>query len=263
MEYDEIRKIISESRNSHILTNRPPNIPTEDPSNNPTIIPVQEEGKSNNADAKRNMTLTLTPPPVDSNIANMLSGSNADANIDRNTILPDDSVTHINDNSTQVLERRLKELHGGSSANSYTNNRRDVSQILNTSQPIFNNPNIYSPGAIPPVPTNITPPTFNQPVTPASTPPESLYSGILDSVCSKISNFTSVCSYLTGSRDIGSNLRNNVEDMVPSKTSVLTSVAISVIGIGVHFLVNTYTSTKTGTFIRNVPGMIKREDMVD
>lgn len=138
---------------------------------------IKEEGKSNNEDSKRNnpgnMTLNVTRPPFDPNLANMLSGSNTDANIERNTILPDDSVTQINDNSTQALERRLKELHGGSSANSYTNNRRDVSRILNTPQPIFNNPNVYSPGAIPPVPTNITPPTFNQPVNPASTPPES------------------------------------------------------------------------------------------
>lgn len=51
--------------------------------------------------------------------------------------------------------------------------------------------------------------------------------------------------------------------MIPSKTSVLTSVTISVIGIGVHFLVNTYTGTTTGTFIRNVPGIIKREDIAD
>lgn len=70
-------------------------------------------------------------------------------------------------------------------------------------------------------------------------------------------------SYLTGSRDIGSNIRNNVEGVIPSKTSVLTSVAISAIGIGVHFLVNTYMGTTTGTFIRNVPGMIKREDIAD
>ena len=70
-------------------------------------------------------------------------------------------------------------------------------------------------------------------------------------------------SYLTGSRDFGSNLRNNVEGVIPSKNSVTTSVAISVIGIGVHFLVNTYMGTTTGTFIRNVPGIIKREDIAD
>lgn len=115
----------------------------EGKSNNPTAIPVQEEGKSNNADAKRN------------NLANMLSGSSADANIDRYTIVADDSVTQIGENSTQALEGRLKELHDGSAANSYINNKRDVPQ------PVLNNPLVYSLSDIPPVPTNIPPPVNN------------------------------------------------------------------------------------------------------
>lgn len=117
--------------------------PTEHPSNNSTAIPAQEEGKSNNADAKRN------------NLANMLSGSSADANIDRYTIVADDSVTQIGENSTQALEGRLKELHDGSAANSYINNKRDVPQ------PVLNNPLVYSLSDIPPVPTNIPPPVNN------------------------------------------------------------------------------------------------------
>lgn len=141
--------------------------------------------------------------------------------------------------------------------------------VLSINRTVTPTPNVYSPGKIPPLPTNITPPTINQvvphaqPLVSVGTPSESWYSGVLDSVCDKISNFTSVFSYLTGSRDIGSNLRSNVESVIPSKTSVLTSVAISVIGIGVHFLVNTYMGTTTGTFIRNVPGFIKREDISD
>ena len=231
------------------------------------------------------MTLTVTRPPFDSNLANMLSGSNSDANIDRNTILPEDSVTQINDNSTQALERRLKELHGGSSANSYTNNRRDVSQILNTPQPVFNNSNVYSPGTVPPLPTHVHLPTFNhsaplvqsdplnvpqvanpRPIggnPPVVPPSPSWYSSYTNSMSEKLSNLTSIVGYLTGQPSLNSNIRSSVEIITPSKTSVLTSVAISAIGIGVHFLVNTYTGTKTGTFIRNVPGMIKREDMVD
>ena len=141
--------------------------------------------------------------------------------------------------------------------------------VLSVNRTVTPTPNVYSPGSVPPLPTNITPPTINQvvpnaqPVISVGTPSESWYSGILDSVCEKISSFTSMFSYLTGSRDFGSNLRNNVEGVIPSKNSVTTSVAISVIGIGVHFLVNTYMGTTTGTFIRNVPGIIKREDIAD
>ena len=139
--------------------------------------------------------------------------------------------------------------------------------VLSINRTVTPTPNVPSPSAVPPLPTPVSPPVLNnpnpQPVVPVSTPSESWYSGVLDSVCDKISNFTSVFSYLTGSRDIGSNLRNNVEGVIPSKTSVLTSVAISATGICIHFLVNTYMGTTTGAFIRNVPGMIKREDLAD
>lgn len=190
------------------------------------------------------------------------------------------SPRHIN------FEERLKKLDAA--YDSRRSNNLSGSTILSVNHPISPEPNRYSPGEIPPAPNlaDVPIPTFNYnnsnpnpiplhipqnanlrpinpPAVPANLPPTGWYSGVLDSLCRKISNFTSIFSYVTGYRDVGSNLRNNVESIIPSKTSVLTSVTISVIGIGVHFLVNTYTGTTTGTFIRNVPGMIKREDIAD
>ena len=197
------------------------------------------------------------------------------------------SPRHLN------FEERLKKLDEDYIARG--SNNLSGSTILSVNHPILPEPNVYSPGKIPPLPNNINLPTFKYsspnvqpqplnipqvanlrpiglnppvvpPVVPVSTPSESWYSGVLDSVCEKISNFTSVFSYLTGSRDIGANLRSNVESVVPSKTSVLTSVAISVIGIGVHFLVNTYmgdTSKPLGTFVRKFNGHMNRDELAE
>ena len=114
----------------------------------------------------------------------------------------------------------------------------------NTTPPVLTN-------IIPPVPTNITPPVFT------SEPPRSLsiYYKYFPRTTESISNIRSVFEYL--------GVVNKDVSILPTQSTFVKSVGVAIMFTMFGQFSKNYFFTATKALTRNVPGFLKREELVD